>query len=218
MASQIGPNLNLNHTWLLNEDGWNIGMDENLIKLDTIVHLSVKSKSISIPPISPTNGDRYIIASNPINVWSNYENYITVYINNTWKMYNPRIGFIVYIEDLNKLNIFNGIWCNIGMQAGVYQIDGTNQNIIVNWDNGSTQCITLSLTNHIVSFINPYVGQVYRIKIIQDSIDGFKTIGTWPSIKWANGVVPVLTTAAGKCDIITLVYDSEYCGDINKNF
>lgn len=114
MAAQIGPNLNLNHSWSAGEDGWNVGMDENLIKLDTLQHLSVKSKSVATPPVSPTAGDRYIIASNPTGVWATFTDYITVYINSVWQMYTPKIGFIAYIEDLNVLNIYaNSVWINI---------------------------------------------------------------------------------------------------------
>ena len=74
MSVQIGPNLNLNHSWTAGQDGWNVGMDANLIKLDTVINLSVKSKSLSIPPLSPIFGDRYIIAANPTGVWALYTN------------------------------------------------------------------------------------------------------------------------------------------------
>lgn len=104
------------------------------------------------------------------------------------------------------------------MQGCSHQLVGTNQTIAIDWNNGATQRVTLSQTGHIITFSNPYDGQVYRLKIEQGA-GGSKTIGTWPTIKWAGGVVPVLTTTAGKYDIVTLLYDdSEYCGDVNKNF
>jgi hypothetical protein len=119
MAAQIGPNLNLNHSWSTGEDGWNLGMDENLIKLDTLNHLSVKSKSIATPPVSPSSGDRYIIASNPTGDWATFTNYITVYINSVWQMYQPKIGFVSYIEDLNVLNIYDSSWITASGGGGL---------------------------------------------------------------------------------------------------
>jgi hypothetical protein len=111
MASQIGPNLNINYSWSFGENNWNIGMDENLIKLDTLTQISVISKELSSPPTDPISGDRYIVGSSPLNSWENYENYIALFINTIWLFYQPKNGFITYVEDLNKIFIYyNNIW------------------------------------------------------------------------------------------------------------
>jgi hypothetical protein len=114
MASQIGPNLNLNHSWSFGENNWNIGMDENLIKLDALTQISVISKELSSPPTDPISGDRYIVGSSPLNSWENYENYIALFINAIWLFYQPKNGFITYVEDLNKIFVYhNNNWNEI---------------------------------------------------------------------------------------------------------
>ena len=86
----------------------------------------------------------------------------------------------------------------------------------INWNNGSTQYVVLT-GNIIFTFVNPVNGQVYRIRITQDAT-GSRT-ATWPTIKWAGGSVPTLTTTVDKSDIITLLYSNgAYYADCVKNF
>jgi hypothetical protein len=64
---------------------------------------------------------------------------------------------------------------------------------------------------------NPVEGQTYKFIIIQNG--GSNTITTWPTIKWAAGSAPTLTTTNGKADIVTLLYaNSSYYADCAKNF
>lgn len=103
------------------------------------------------------------------------------------------------------------------MPAGAYELtDGAT--IAIDWDNGATQYVVLGATGRTVTFANPVNGAVYRFIIIQDG-SGSQTITTWPTIKWAGGSAPTLTTTAGKADIITLLYaNSAYYADCAYNF
>jgi hypothetical protein len=90
--------------------------------------------------------------------------------------------------------------------------------IAINWNNGATQYVTLGSTGRTVTFANPVDGQVYRFIIIQGS-GGSKTITTWPTIKWAGGAAPTLSTTAAYIDIVTLLYcNSVYYGDVSIDF
>jgi hypothetical protein len=99
---------------------------------------------------------------------------------------------------------------------GIYEL--TDSSIInINWSNGHTQYIALSDVGRTITFSNPVEGEVYRLVIIQTG--GSKTITTWPTIKWAGGSPPTLTTTDGKTDIVTLLYiNSTYYADCNVNF
>lgn len=90
--------------------------------------------------------------------------------------------------------------------------------IAVDWTNGATQTVTLGATGRTVTFANPVAGQVYRLIIKQDGT-GSRTITTWPTIRWAGGSAPTLTTTASKADIVTLLYDgTDYFGSVTQNF
>jgi len=90
--------------------------------------------------------------------------------------------------------------------------------IAVDWSNGATQKVTLGGTGRTITFANPVAGQVYRLIIKQDGT-GSRTITTWPTIRWAGGSAPTLTTTASKADIVTLLYDgTDYFGSVTQNF
>lgn len=103
------------------------------------------------------------------------------------------------------------------MPAGAYELtDGAT--IAIDWDNGATQYVVLGATGRTVTFANPVNGAVYRFIIIQDD-SGSQTITTWPTIKWATGVAPTLSTTAAYIDIVTLLYcNGVYYGDISTDF
>jgi hypothetical protein len=69
-----------------------------------------------------------------------------------------------------------------------------------------------------VTFANPVNGAVYRFIIIQDG-SGSQTITTWPTIKWAGGAAPTLSTPAASIDIVTLLYvGTTYYADCSLAF
>lgn len=88
--------------------------------------------------------------------------------------------------------------------------------IALDWNNGNVQSVTLG-GNRTFTFANPKDGGRYLIILKQDAT-GSRTL-TWPTIKWAGGSAPTLTTTANKYDIISLVYDgTNYYGVPSLNF
>lgn len=82
--------------------------------------------------------------------------------------------------------------------------------IALDWTNGNVQTVTLG-GNRTFTFASPIAGGRYVIVLLQDGT-GSRTI-TWPTIKWAGGTAPVLTTTANKKDVITIIYDgTDYIG------
>jgi len=94
-----------------------------------------------------------------------------------------------------------------------------NSTMAIDWNDGLTQYVTLTgVTGGTFTFNNPVSGQIYRLILIQ-SETGPNTITTWPTIKWAGGSAPTLSTVAGKTDIVTLLYvGTTYYGDCARNF
>lgn len=129
MSAQISPNLNLNYKWSLGEDNWNVGMDENLFKLDSLIQLSVISKDLNSPPPIANLGDRYIVGPLPEYEWDSKQNNIVIYYDSVWNFQTPKPGFIAYIQDINKIYIYNinNTWTEI--QTGGNTLDLTATNI-----------------------------------------------------------------------------------------
>lgn len=85
------PNLSLIE---LEEDQYNaeVTVNNNLKLLDTLIQLSIIDTALTVPPGSPSNGDRYIPAATATGVWAGYENYIAYYFNG-WEFIAPEIGW-----------------------------------------------------------------------------------------------------------------------------
>lgn len=124
---------------------------------------------------------------------------------------------------LAKGTAFQYLRMNSGATVPEWGIDGVygltdGATIAVDWNNGDTQYVTIAATGRTLTFANPREGRIYRLVVIQDG-SGSRTITTWPTIKWAGGSAPTLTTTASRADIVTLLYcNSVYYADCSKNF
>lgn len=90
----------------------------------------------------------------------------------------------------------------------------------VNIDLELANLYTLTLGHNVTfTFSNPTAGHFFTIQLTQDGT-GSRTV-TWPaSVEWAAGTAPVITTTAGRTDVISLVYNgSKYVAVlVGQNF
>ena len=83
---------------------------------------SVKSKTTTTPPTTPTKNDRYLVSTGATGVWSGKTNQIAHYNGSVWEFYAPNVGWSVYIDNENKNYVYNGTsWVRSGE---------ANQNIV----------------------------------------------------------------------------------------
>lgn len=92
MPSTTDPNFGLNYGWTLGESAWQTGMDANLKKLGALSQASVIDRDLVTPPVSPANGDRYIIPAGATGVWAGRTNQIAVRVATVWEYYVPLVG------------------------------------------------------------------------------------------------------------------------------
>lgn len=90
------------------ENGWQTAMNNNLRKITTLVQAVAKDKDLSTPPVSPTTGDTYIVASSPTGAWSGKATNIAVYDGSSWIFYIPTKGWRFYVDDEDADYRFNG--------------------------------------------------------------------------------------------------------------
>lgn len=112
MAASTEPRSGLSYGWTLGENNWNTGMDNNLLWLGRFAtHLSVKDRDLSTPPGSPATGDTYIVGASPTGAWAGNTNKVTVWSGSAWVFATPRVGWLSYIEDEQKLTVYkSGGW------------------------------------------------------------------------------------------------------------
>lgn len=111
-----------------------------------------------------------------------------------------------YLQDIAE--VLDGTFQNISASSPVTTID---------WDNGKNVHLNLGISTSL-NLLNPRVGRGSIIHIVQG---GAFTI-SWPSnVKWLRGgIAPIITTTAGRRDIVTLVWDAidlVYVGEFSQN-
>ena len=114
MAS-TDPNLGLTYGWTLGESGWNTSMDANLKRLGAVVGLSVKDRDLATPPVSPVDGDRYIVPAAATGVWVGKTNQIAVRVAGAWEYYVPKVGWLCFIEDEAVLSAYKVAGWSVGV-------------------------------------------------------------------------------------------------------
>lgn len=116
MAAQTDVRFGLSYGWSLGESNWHTGMDANLLKLARVgVHLSVKDRNLATPPSSPAAGDTYIVAATATGAWLGKENQVAVWSESAWVFYAPRLGWVTYIEDEEKLSAYKAAGWSTGV-------------------------------------------------------------------------------------------------------
>ena len=73
--------------------------NEALIRLDALVHGSVRSRTLATPPGSPANGERWIVPSGATGVWAGQTGRIAHWNVNAWAFYVPVTGWRYHVED-----------------------------------------------------------------------------------------------------------------------
>ena len=63
--------------------------NEAIRGLDALIQLSAIDKDLSVPPMAPSDGDRYIVASVASGDWSGKEGQVAAWQDNAWMYYQP---------------------------------------------------------------------------------------------------------------------------------
>lgn len=109
MALSNGPNLGVLVDGGIGEVHYNALMQQ-WRAMDALVQPRVKSAVISTPPVSPVDGDCYIVPSGSSGVWSTHTNKIARYSSKAtaWEYYTPKDGWVVHNEATSSFIKFNG--------------------------------------------------------------------------------------------------------------
>jgi len=111
MASSTEPNSGIYHSWDLGENAWKAQMDANLKLIGRVgFQLSVIDRHLTSPPGSPSDGDRYIVASVATGDWTGMEGMVAVYDGDlaAWVFYAPSEGWGAWVIDEGVRAYFTG--------------------------------------------------------------------------------------------------------------
>jgi hypothetical protein len=89
--------------------------NEALASLDALVQMSLKERGRSAPPLSPAEGDRYLVGTGAAGAFAGQEGKIALYDLATWRFLVPRAGWLAHVESESIVIIHDGAqWHDIG--------------------------------------------------------------------------------------------------------
>jgi hypothetical protein len=85
--------------------------NEALTLLDALVHLAVLSRTLTVPPPSPAEGDCYIPAAGASGAWTGFDLQLMVFAGGGWMRLVPRPGMKAWIVSERLTVTFeDGVW------------------------------------------------------------------------------------------------------------
>ena len=94
--------------------------NEALRLLDAMVQLSALDRILTAPPVSPTDGDRHIVASGATGLWAGWDLNVAFWVDGVWMRLVPRPGWLAWIADEAAFVVWNGsAWDPVGEPVDV---------------------------------------------------------------------------------------------------
>jgi hypothetical protein len=94
--------------------------NEALRMLDALVQLSVLDRTRTVPPVTPAEGDRHIVAPGASGAWSGWDDEIAAFIDGAWMRLPPRPGWCAWVEDEAALVVRIGAdWVRLDTGMGL---------------------------------------------------------------------------------------------------
>jgi Protein of unknown function (DUF2793) len=117
-----------------------VTLNDALILLDGLLHLSVLSRVLATPPGAPLEGDRYLVAAAATGDWLGSTGKIAQRADGVWLFHTPKSGWRLWIVDEAKFLIYNGtswvelplptVFQNIALLGVNATADATNKLVV----------------------------------------------------------------------------------------
>lgn len=88
--------------------------NEAIRAIDCLVHLSVTSRTLSVPPAMPDNGSRFIVAADASGGWTGHDGKVAAYQDGAWAFYGPKEGWRAWCAGEGALLVYqDGAWTEL---------------------------------------------------------------------------------------------------------
>jgi hypothetical protein len=187
-----------------------VTVNQALTQLDAVAQLSIISRTLTTPPVSPNNEDCYIVPSGATGVWSGQTNNIAIWLTmqNEWVFLPPQLGWRAWSQPDSTTVVYTSFgWTTLPASPYVVNqaITAATAALSINMANGWDVSLTVGTNITSVTVTNwPPAGQVGRL-LIETTNTGPYNISGWPgTTRWPNGLAPTLTPGANARDTLLL--------------
>ncbi len=91
-----------------------VTLNESLRLLDGLVQMAVIDRDLTAPPVSPADGDRYIVSAGATGDWEGWDLSVALHVDGIWTRLAPRPGWRAWIDDEGLLLVWDGAaWVSI---------------------------------------------------------------------------------------------------------
>lgn len=91
-----------------------VTVNEALSRLDLLVMLAVKSRTLAAPPASPAEGDRYAVPAGGQDAWAGRDQMVAAFLNGGWDFIQPFAGWRAFVEDEGaEVTFAAGVWTEL---------------------------------------------------------------------------------------------------------
>ena len=88
--------------------------NEALLLLDAMLHLAVISRVLAAAPVSPVDGDRYLVAASATGDWLGHSGHIAFREAGAWRFAIPKAGWRLWVEAESLFLLFDGaVWIDL---------------------------------------------------------------------------------------------------------
>lgn len=155
-AISFGPKLGLLNNAAIGEAYYD-QLRPFLRGMDALVQGSILDFTLTTPPVSPNNGDAYLLLEGATGAWSGHMGEIAVWStqitdtgNNTlapgWDFYTPEAGWFIWSVNVLGFLFYNGT--NWGLYSGQFVLTNPTQTQQVNQAPGTAFAMTTSATGN----------------------------------------------------------------------
>ena len=96
--------------------------NEGMRLLDAIVQLSVISATLTTPPATPDEGDRYVVPTGATGDWADHTGTIAIQDTGVWTYLTPQAGWQAFVRDVAAVMFFDGtVWANVAVALETLQ-------------------------------------------------------------------------------------------------
>lgn len=97
-----------------------VTVNQALVQLDSVIQLNVISRTLTLAPTLPNDGDKYIVATGATGVWAGQDGNLAIYAENgsVWRFIAPKTGWTCFSIADNAMYEFTGtVWVVLGYTA-----------------------------------------------------------------------------------------------------